>query len=303
MSNEIQNFRQAVEKFDELLVDLETVEKRLSENFSNYKTISEISKESTERFIDALKELNDMRLAVGSTLKSLRGLHDKIESSNAEINRKLKSSFTNLASEIDSVVQDAIKAVHIDAKEIEKIIDEKLVKSVNTLIDKLDSDIDSVTNDIDRVVVEAKDTAKWARATIKQSEQESKLIRKKADDLADALAEFDKIRKTRILGWFGGGVLAGAIIAAAILTFFKIDAISDYYFSSYEKRLSDLQKQNQAVAAEVARLRGLSRFLHDHNVKVGYGLFSDTKEPFLSLRLREKPWKDKESWIIPLPAK
>jgi uncharacterized membrane-anchored protein YhcB (DUF1043 family) len=88
----------------------------------------------------------------------------------------------------------------------------------------------------------------------------------------------------------------GIVIGFGVATWFKIDAISDNYFSSYEKKQTKLEADQEELKARLDK----SHFLVKELLKGGYemeiGKFTDTKQTYISIKkgsFAEKPYISK----------
>jgi len=75
----------------------------------------------------------------------------------------------------------------------------------------------------------------------------------------------------------------GLIIGFATATFFKIDAVSDYYFSRYEEKQKELENAQKILGEKLAALEKLPEFLLQHKIDIGYGIYNndDKNTPYL----------------------
>lgn len=119
MSIEIEQFRQSVERFDEIIIELERIDDKLSSNFSGYKLLNENAAEITDSQEDIISSISNLQS------KSVE-LIDSINLSKKE-NKKYQKSTINLN-------ENAIENLK---EEFEKF-DKQIQKTMSQTINKID---------------------------------------------------------------------------------------------------------------------------------------------------------------------
>ncbi|SCN46474.1 hypothetical protein BAZMOX_00432_3 [methanotrophic endosymbiont of Bathymodiolus azoricus (Menez Gwen)] len=145
MSSEIENIRQLVTKLDEVQIDLETVQEGLEKNFENYKNISDISSDISEKNQEVLESINTLQIQATNTvedaLKKATDLKAEMSKYYSSENTKIRKDFdvllssienelSTLKSTIKTSIQSAINDVNIDTSDLSHIINEK-IKSID----------------------------------------------------------------------------------------------------------------------------------------------------------------------------
>jgi hypothetical protein len=266
MSSEIENFREAVAKFDELQLELESINEILESNFSNYQNISMVSNKNIDDFQSILKSINTLQInatnTVENSLEKANQFKGKIKEQNQELYRNIYKQLTMLKEGINSIINDAVSKVEIDTNGFEKIINKKLQAFD---ISKVDDAIKEVHHGLF-----------YLNLISKRMAEKEEGINAAIDNINNA--NFNLSLFT-LMGSVGLGLLFGIIIS----TVFKIDFFSDYYFSKYDEKQEILDSNLKAVSKKINKLNKLDQWLLKNNIEINHGRFSDSNQYYISL--------------------
>ncbi len=210
MSNEIKNFREAIERFDEILIDLGVVSQNMNERFSDYRNV-----------IDASIILHDI-------LESLQALQNNAKKSNKDAVQQTEK------------LQTALGKNYRDEYSQTK-------KDFNELFNNINKAINNLQNDINTKIHHAADNVDLSeinKITVKLQLAINQL-NDKASQINEATNKFNTINRSVSLSLAIMLIFIGLVGGFSAATFFKITALSDYYFSEYDKKLADLKKENK----------------------------------------------------------
>jgi len=210
MSNEIKNFREAIERFDEILIDLGVVSQNMNERFSDYRNV-----------IDASIILHDI-------LESLQALQNNAKKSNKDAVQQTEK------------LQTALGKNYRDEYSQTK-------KDFNELFNNINKAINNLQNDINTKIHHAADNVDLSeinKITVKLQLAINQL-NDKASQINEATNKFNTINRSVSLSLAIMLIFIGLVGGFSVATFFKITALSDYYFSEYDKKLADLKKENK----------------------------------------------------------
>jgi DNA repair exonuclease SbcCD ATPase subunit len=285
MSDDIKNFRIAVEKFDELMTDLSVLESRLKEDFKHYKEAGE----AAEKMQAILKNINAIQVNAETVLKAAEEKATAATEAAAALKKEMgkhwsaeftetRKEFDKLLSEIKAAIADAASGVKVDTRALESTINKTLNEKIESfditplnrsikLLHDLSESLKNRTNDVSAV-------ARKIDSAIKNIEE-------KTEELNEASEKIDSIRGGMTF-WTGVMLVSvGMIIGFFITTYYKIDALSDYYFAGYEKRLAAERARNDALEKRLDKSDGLIKFIEENGIKYRYGVYSDTKRPYI----------------------
>jgi len=274
MSSEIENFREAVAKFDELQIELELIKESLEQNFGHYKSISTTSLQNIEDFKRLVTSMEMLQTHASEITQShlihTDGLSEKISSQYRELYKDANKEFTIhynnlhreiklLKHEINSMVQNAINTIEIDTQTLENVI--------NRQLDKFDvSQIEDTVTKLHQWLHKIKEVSNEADKRIEGINNSVKNINQLSFFLS-----YSVMFSIAFLGIFLGFVMA---------TFFKIEALSDYYFTHYTEKQEKLE-------SDIKQLNSLSQWLLKNNINLHYVQSPDTKDYFIMVKEKD----------------
>jgi len=267
MSSEIENFRAAVAKFDELQIELETIQESLERNFSHYKDISMISSNNIHEFQSLLKSINTLQInannIVENSLEKANLFGANIQDEYGKLYVTIYKQVKELKDNINMMVNDAIKNIEIDTKGFEKIINKKL--------QAFDA------SKVDAAIKEVHDGLFYLNIISKRMAEKEKGINTAIDNINNANFNLSLFTLMGSLG-------LGLILGVGISTLLKIDIFADYYFSKYDEKQEILDANFKIVNKRVDKLNDLSKWLLRNEIQIEYGRFKDSTEHYIFLR-------------------
>ena len=266
MSSEIENFRAAVAKFDELQIELETIQESLERNFSHYKDISMISSNNIHEFQSLLKSINTLQInannIVENSLEKANLFGANIQDEYGKLYVTIYKQVKELKDNINMMVNDAIKNIEIDTKGFEKIINKKL--------QAFDA------SKVDAAIKEVHDGLFYLNIISKRMAEKEKGINTAIDNINNANFNLSLFTLMGSLG-------LGLILGVGISTLLKIDIFADYYFSKYDEKQEVLDSNIKNLDKKIDKLSKLNQWLLINGIEISYGRFSDSTQYYISL--------------------
>ena len=266
MSSEIENFRAAVAKFDELQIELETIQESLEINFSHYKDISMISSNNIHEFQSLLKSINTLQInannIVENSLEKANLFGANLQDEHGKLYVTIYKQVKELRDNINMMVNDAIKNIEIDTKGFEKIINKKL--------QAFDA------SKVDAAIKEVHDGLFYLNIISKRMAKKEKGINTAIDNINNANFNLSLFTLMGSLG-------LGLILGVGISTLLKIDIFADYYFSKYDEKQEVLDSNIKNLDKKIDKLSKLNQWLLINGIEISYGRFSDSTQYYISL--------------------
>ncbi len=305
MSDDLKHFRNAVTRFDELKIELEIVGETLDKNFKNYKNISDISSEISENNQEVLESINTLQINavenVENAIKKATDLKEEMGKYYSAENTKIKKDFDDLMSNIQnelstlkSTIEDAVNDVSIDTKKIEDIIIRKLAEldlnKVDEFIEKIGEGIENVSADMSASVVELNNGNTLIEKSIEN-------LNDKTKEINSAVKHINSANKSVTTAMTLAMLFVGAVIGFSTAIYFKIDAVSDYYFSGYDKKIKYEKEVNNELMEMMNESSKFEQWLTKNQIKVNFGTFPKTKENFISIPAKhtKEQYRSKEN--------
>lgn len=293
--SELRNMREAVELLDELVTNLEVVKEDLSKNFSNYKAVNTASDKAIDNLNAILKRIAELEISANNianeAVKKVEDLRSELAKYYSDEYAQTKRDFDALLSsmrkeifelkvEIAKQIQNSIDDLEIDTSEIEAILNSK-IKAINI-------------SPLKASILKANETAKMVDSAVDSLYQ-------KGEEINSAISSLNSANRA-VSGVVAATLLfVGVVVGFATASFFKIDAISNYYFSQYDQKIEQEKKRNDELQELIGRSNGLVKFLLRHRTKVTYGVFEDSKIPYLGVargRYLGIDKKDPQKWVF-----
>ncbi len=290
MSGEIENLRQLITRLDEVQLNIETASEVLDRNFENYKNVSDISGNISEKNQEVLDSINTLQInAVESVEDAIKKATDlKAEMSKyysaeySQTKKDLDSLSATIKNELDALnntiketVEKSVNDLNIDTSKLSEIIDEK-VNKVN--FSPLEDSITSHSENVDNLVNAFED----ANTRLNES---AVSLSNKEEQINNAVKNINTANKSVSIAMTIAMIATGIAIGFGIATFFKIDALSDYYFSEYEEKVKYEKEVNKELLENMNDASKLERWLIANKVKVRFGKvdFNGKKRKYISI--------------------
>jgi hypothetical protein len=293
MSVDLKNIREAVAIFDELRLDLEVLKTQLDDNFKNYQSIGDVSSQNIDKFQDVLQSINTLQINAESSVKvALKSTHElKHEMgeyySQEFINTKkildallseVNNAFYNLKKTINDSIENGINDVVIDTSKLEakvaKTLDQVNLFEFRKSVDKLE---DTNTDFI------------HASNTLIRSSQN---IETTTDTINQSIKGINTVNKSLTMAITLSLATFFTFLGFSLATYFKIDALSDYYFSDYKQKLEVLKAAQGTTDFKISKLNKLSKYIYENNINISINYF-DTGKPYMAIR-KNATIKDKD---------
>jgi hypothetical protein len=222
---------------------------------------------------EILKALSTLQLKTSDLLSKAEEITSKVTVENLTFTDNIVEKIKGIKKVVEHSTKDAISGINIDTKKIENIIINKLTEldlsKVDKFIEQISEEIEDVNTEINTSIVDLKSSNTLLKKSIEELDRKSKTINK-------AVKEINSANKSVSMTMTVAMLSTGIVIGFGIATYFKIDALSNYYFSKYEKKQKLLERKIQSYSK-------LNKYLYENEIEIHFGKFSDTKKPFLSV--------------------
>lgn len=223
--NDITNLREAIQKYDEILIEVEILNKKLTENFKNYSNIDNQIKDNVDN-------QNNIIAAINSILEKTVNITEEIDKVSSSSSKIFKYQLNGLEAEINKAITTAINSVNTKdfRDKIDRLIDEK-IEEIEDSLNKLNTsnkNIKDIKDDLNNIFVDLKDNVNSMSKDIKTN------IKKENKELADLISNVNKINKITNIKVIAAAIGFGFIFGAALMFFYK-NILSDYILESYKK--------------------------------------------------------------------
>lgn len=288
MSDDIKNFREAIAKFDEILLGLSILNDALGTNFLNYKNVSDFSSDISEKEQSILTNINALQINAKHTqdtsveyaenlmTKMSKYYSDEYTKTRKDLDALLLSitnEFSTLKSTTKATIQSAVNDVNIDTSELSKIIDKKInginIEAIEVFTASVNNFVHLHNNDFDDAI---------SKLAISKTSLDTSVV--SLDATVTKITNSSNKLKSDIkkINWVNYGMIAITSLSAGLIIggggmFFKAFDLVDYaYKEEYQKSLQVLDK-----------LPKLYQYLEENDIDVHFGLFNDTKKPYLAI--------------------
>jgi hypothetical protein len=222
---------------------------------------------------EILKALSTLQLKTSNLLSKAEEITSKATVENLAFTDNIVEKIKGIKKVVEHSTKDAISGINIDTKKIEHIIINKLTEldlsKVDVFIEQISEEIEDVNTEINTSIVDLKSSNTLLKKSIEELDHKSKTIN-------TAVKEINSANKSVSMTMTVAMLSTGIVIGFGIATYFKIDALSSYYFSKYEKKQKLLERKIQSYSK-------LNKYLYENEIEIHFGKFSDTKKPFLSV--------------------
>lgn len=286
MNIDLKNIREAVAILDEIKLDLEVLKSQLSNNFKNYQNIGDISAQNIDKFESVLESINTLQINAENSVKdAIKNAIDLKQNMSEYYTQEftqtkkdfdtlvsgINDEFGNLKNTIYKSMQDGVDNINIDTSELEK----KIIKAIDQVnlfeLEKFLERMGQANISLNNASINLNNTSK------KLDETSLKIIEKASTALDDIGRAKSSLTMATTLFLAMGFTIFGFLLS----TYFKIDALSDYYFEDYNNKLQNLEQRQIKNEKELKNMDQLSKFLKEHKVKVIAGKYNNTNYYFL----------------------
>lgn len=268
----------------------------VNKSISDLQNIPKISTQNEE----ILKALNAVQIQVNETIDKSNNLVNNLEAKNTVLLDATQGEIIKLKKTIDTTIQEAINNVKIDTTELSKIIDKKIkdfdINKINNLITITNNKTDAIVQTLANKALKIEIVDNLVESSIEMLNRHSVILKQKTDAINSTIENISKISQKVSNFKLFLVLLVGLIGGFTVATYFKIDALSDYYFNVYDKKQNKLETVLRSSDF-------LVRELVKGDYKTELGFFTDTQQKFLSVKkgsFIEKPYisKDGDAVII-----
>lgn len=295
--NETTDIREIVLVFNSLLIQAEGLKEELITNFDTYQSIDTHGEETLKKYKEVLQSITAIQMKSQDAFEKVSKLDDnliehvsylqkKIQEENKETYENIKHLLVQIEPFTQEVINKAVKHVRVDTSGIEASIERKLeyfdVSDINKTIEL----IDERTRTLKAMNEKFHNTSESLKSTHTELQEHTQDLKKTVSDVNEAVQSFKGINKsvsTMVkITFLSLGLIAGFGVA----TFFKIDALSTYYFSSYDKKQREIKSTQNLLEEKLSKLKELPEFLLQHHIDINYGIYSDEsqKTPYLRFK-------------------
>ena len=301
--NDNMDIKDIIILFNTLVVASESIHSELEENFGNYRGISNTSVESLVKYKELLQSITAIQVKTQKAfeqaanmdealLKKVTYLQSKIQEENKQTYLKIKKSLLDIEPFTQNVIDKAVKNVFVDTSKIEASI-EKRLESFDV------SDINDTIAFIDEKSQALRSINKTFYANIGHLSQANEKLNTHTQELEDtvssvneAVKSFKGINKSVSMAMSAALLFVGLVLGFGVATFFKIEAVSGYYFSAYDEKQKNSEETQLFLEERISELEELPEFLAKHGITVRHDVYSTKDEnavkvPFIAFKLNQ----------------
>ena len=298
--NESTDMREIVLVFNSLLIQAEGLKEELVTNFESYQSINTHSEETLKRYKEVLQSITAIQLKSqdafekvakldANLIERVSYLQKKIQDENKETYQNIKLLLAQMEPFTQNAINSAVRHVRVDTSAIEASIERKLegfdVSDINNTIRLIDerSQILQTMNE------KFHHTSESLQSTHTKLQEHTLSLETTVSEVNDAVHRFKGINKSVNTGVKIAFLSLGLIAGFGLATFFKIDAVSDYYFSRHDKKQIELENTQKLLEKKLAALEKLPEFLLQNKIDIGYGIYNndDKNTPYLYFKVRQ----------------
>ena len=301
--NETTDIREIVLVFNSLLIQAEGLKDELITNFNTYQNIDTHSTDTLQKYKEVLQSITAIQIKSqdafekvakldANLIERVSYLQKKIQDENNATVTKIKELLYGLIPITQELVNESIKHMRVDTSGVEAVVRQKLsefdVRDINDMIDVLNEKSQSL-----RSINQAfyKNIEHLTQANDSLSSQNIHL-EETINKMEGAITGFKK--SSNHLKFTSGSAILfmGILLGVALASFFKINALSTYYFSQYEEEKAALKASQETLEERILSLEGLPEFLDAHGINIRYDVFNkedgtSSGVPFIALKLNQ----------------
>ena len=286
--NETTDIKEIIIVFNSLLIQAEGLKEELVTNFSTYQSIDIHSADTLQKYKEVLQSITAIQMKSqdafervaklnANLLERVTHLQKKIQDENKATYEKIKGLLYQLAPFTQEIVNESIKQMRVDTSGVEAAVREKLsqfdVRDINDMIGLIDEKSQSLRN-INQTFYKNIEHLTNANASLASQNIH---LEETINNMKGAIASFKK-STNRLKLTNGSAILfMGILLGVGLASFFKINALSTYYFSQYDEEKAALKASKEALEKRVLSLEGLPEFLDAHGIDIRYHVFVDDK--------------------------
>ncbi len=234
----------------------------------------------TEANGNILTALSDLQLKTSDLFDTAEEITGKVTTENKVFIDGIAEQIDSIKTVIKSSVNDAISGINIDTKKLEDIIINKLagldLSKVDEFIEKISDGIKEVNTNMNASIAKLNN----GNALIEKSVED---LNGKAEKINDAVGNINSANKSLSMAMTLAMIFVGIVIGFGTATYFKIDAISDNYFSSYEKKVKYEKEVNNELLDMINENSKLEKWLVKNKIKIDFGTFNDSTRKYISI--------------------
>jgi len=230
MSDDINNLREVIMRFDELQMELNDINEALKNNFQNYKNVSDISSNIASKNKTILEAVNTLQINAENSVKEAIFKTEKMKEelgkyytkeyiqtrrNMQELTSFMNTSIRELKRNINDDIQTAIDNLQIDTTDIQKVIDKNLMN----FLKKTENDLLHIFNNLDNI---SKEISSKEKAFKESAKKFNDAVDDNTEKLNNAIENFNK--KTE----FSKTISISTIITSSIFSIILGFLMSDF---------------------------------------------------------------------------
>jgi prophage DNA circulation protein len=295
--NETTDIREIVLVFNSLLIQAEGLKDELITNFNTYQNIDTHSADTLQKYKEVLQSITAIQIESqdafekvakldANLIERVSYLQKKIQDENKETYQNIKLLLSQLEPFTQKAINSAVRHVQVDTSGIEASIERKLegfdVSDINQtihLIDERSQILQAMNEKFHR-------TSDALKSTHVELQEHTQALENTVSDVNEAVQSFKGINKSVSTGVKITFLSLGLIAGFGVATFFKIDALSNYYFSHHDKKQKEIINTQKLLEEKLSKLEKLPEFLLQHHIDIRYGIYDDDskKTPYLRFK-------------------
>jgi len=308
--NETTDIREIVLVFNNLLIQAEGLKEELVTNFNTYQNIDTHGIDTLQKYKEVLQSITAIQVKSqdafervakldANLIERVSHLQRKIQDENKETYQNIKLLLSQLEPFTQKAINSAVRHVRVDTSGIEASIEKKLEAFDVRDINKTITLIDERTQILQAMNDKFHNTSESLQSTHTELQEHTQTLENTISDINDSVQSFKGINKSVSTGMKITFLSLGLIAGFGVATFFKIDALSTYYFSSYDKKQKEIGNTQKVLEEKLSELKNLPEFLLKHRIDIQYGIFSDDsrKTPYLRFK-QSQVYSDSSSYTF-----
>lgn len=276
MSADIENFRQAVQRFDELIVELERTDDKLSSNFERYITLSDTLGDSVHNQRGIIEAIDNLMIKGTNIVDNINTLNNNTKTINKNTIDTIKKEFEEFDYHIQKTMSSVVNSIDLSTfrRQVETLFNDK-ISSLESEVRRLNSN----NNELEKLNTTIKSTLKSAKA-----------------EMSDSIEDFNRLAK--VVNWkvIVSVLLGGMFVGALLMTFFGLNVAKSQIFKDEEMAISEYKEKTASMEAKYIAASELEKVAREYEIKFIHD--KDGKYILMPGKKVENAYKSNTNWQV-----
>lgn len=276
MSADIENFRQAVQRFDELIVELERTDDKLSSNFERYITLSDTLGDSVHNQRGIIEAIDNLMIKGTNIVDNINTLNNNTKTINKNTIDTIKKEFEEFDYHIKKTMSSVVNSIDLSTfkRQVEDLFNDK-ISSLESEVRRLNSN----NNDLEKLNTTIKSTLKTAK-----------------NEMNDSINQFNTLSK--VVNWkvivsvLFGGMFAGALL----MMFFGLNIAKSQIFKDEQMAISEYKNKTAEMESKYIAASELEKVAREYEIKFIHD--KDGKYILIPGKKVENAYKSNTNWQV-----